>query len=104
MRGRRSGKRSRSRKRETVFGLCGARAFGRKRHAPGEPLGVARLIVSPDGAAGEAGGGNSRQPLTYDCAGDDVRARTEASPFARAFFTLVEGLGVVEPSGLEVER
>jgi hypothetical protein len=31
---------------------------------------------------------------------DDVRARTEASPFARAFFTLVEGLGVVEPSVL----
>jgi predicted nucleotidyltransferase len=27
---------------------------------------------------------------------DDVRVRTEASPFARAFFTLVEGLGVVE--------
>ena len=26
---------------------------------------------------------------------DEVRARTEASPFARAFFTLVEGLGVV---------
>jgi predicted nucleotidyltransferase len=34
---------------------------------------------------------------------DDVRDRTEASPFARAFFTLVEGLGIVEPSGLEVE-
>ncbi|HEY6463180.1 MAG TPA: hypothetical protein VIY73_23585, partial [Polyangiaceae bacterium] len=31
---------------------------------------------------------------------DDVRARTEASPFARAFFTLVEGLGVVEPSAV----
>jgi predicted nucleotidyltransferase len=29
---------------------------------------------------------------------DDVRARTEASPFAKAFFTLVEGLGVVEPA------
>jgi hypothetical protein len=28
---------------------------------------------------------------------DDVRARTEASPFARAFFTLVEGLGIVSP-------
>ena len=28
----------------------------------------------------------------------DVRARTEASPFARAFFTLVEGLGIVETS------
>ena len=28
---------------------------------------------------------------------DTVRARTEASPFARAFFTLVEGLGIVEP-------
>jgi predicted nucleotidyltransferase len=34
---------------------------------------------------------------------NDVRDRTEASPFARAFFTLVEGLGIVEPSGLEVE-
>ena len=27
---------------------------------------------------------------------DEVRARSEASPFARAFFTLVEGLGIVE--------
>jgi hypothetical protein len=35
---------------------------------------------------------------------DDVRVRTEASPFARAFFTLVEGLGVVDASELEVER
>ena len=26
----------------------------------------------------------------------EVRARTEASPFARAFFTLVEGLGIVQ--------
>ena len=29
---------------------------------------------------------------------DEVRQRTESSPFARAFFTLVEGLGVVELS------
>ncbi len=29
---------------------------------------------------------------------EDVRRRSEASPFARAFFTLVEGLGIVEPS------
>jgi hypothetical protein len=28
---------------------------------------------------------------------DFVRARTDASPFARAFFTLVEELGIVEP-------
>ena len=28
---------------------------------------------------------------------EEVRGRTEASPFARAFFTLVEGLGIVEP-------
>ncbi|HKS79533.1 MAG TPA: nucleotidyltransferase [Gaiellaceae bacterium] len=28
---------------------------------------------------------------------NEVRARSEASPFARAFFTLVEGLGIVEP-------
>jgi Nucleotidyl transferase of unknown function (DUF2204) len=29
---------------------------------------------------------------------DEVRARSEASPFARAFFTLVEGLGIVDVS------
>jgi hypothetical protein len=29
---------------------------------------------------------------------EDVRVRTEASPFAKAFFTLVESLGVVEPA------
>jgi hypothetical protein len=27
---------------------------------------------------------------------EEVRGRTEASPFARAFFTLVEGLGIVD--------
>ena len=30
---------------------------------------------------------------------DDVRRRTEHDPFARAFFTIVEGLGVVPPPG-----
>ncbi|MEX1142767.1 MAG: nucleotidyltransferase family protein [Thermoleophilaceae bacterium] len=30
---------------------------------------------------------------------DDVRARTDESPFARAFFAIVEGLGVLEPAG-----
>lgn len=30
---------------------------------------------------------------------DDVRARTKESPFARAFFTLAEGLELVEPLG-----
>jgi len=30
---------------------------------------------------------------------DSVRARTDGSPFARAFFTLVEELGVVERTG-----
>jgi hypothetical protein len=29
---------------------------------------------------------------------ENVRVRTEASPFAKAFFTLVEGLGIVEPA------
>jgi hypothetical protein len=28
---------------------------------------------------------------------EDVRRRTDDSPFARAFFTLVEGLGIVDP-------
>jgi hypothetical protein len=31
---------------------------------------------------------------------DEVRGRSEASPFARAFFTLVEGLGIVEPASV----
>jgi hypothetical protein len=36
---------------------------------------------------------------------EDVRARTESSPFARAFFVLVEGLGIVEAERvLEEER
>lgn len=29
----------------------------------------------------------------------EVRARTEASPFARAFFTLIESLGIIDPLG-----
>lgn len=29
---------------------------------------------------------------------DDVRARTDESPFARAFFVILEGLGVLEPA------
>ena len=32
---------------------------------------------------------------------DEVRARCEASAFARAFFTLVEGLGIVEQAATE---
>ena len=34
---------------------------------------------------------------------DEVRARSQSSPFARAFFTLVEGLGIVEPARSEEE-
>ena len=32
---------------------------------------------------------------------EEVRSRSEASPFARAFFTLIEGLGIVEPARSE---
>jgi hypothetical protein len=32
---------------------------------------------------------------------DVVRSRTQASPFAKAFFTLVESLGVVEPAAAD---
>ena len=35
---------------------------------------------------------------------EEVRARSEASPFARAFFTLVEGLGIVEPPGSRLQQ
>ena len=35
---------------------------------------------------------------------DSVRAQTEASPFARAFFTLVEGLGIVESNSRDAGR
>jgi hypothetical protein len=34
---------------------------------------------------------------------DEVRARSEASPFGRAFFTLVEGLGIVGAARSEEE-
>jgi len=33
---------------------------------------------------------------------DQVRAATRESPFARAFFVMLEGLGVLEPDGSEV--
>lgn len=32
---------------------------------------------------------------------DDVRRRTSSSPFARAFFTIVEGIGVVPPAAAD---
>ena len=35
---------------------------------------------------------------------DEVRSRSEASPFARAFFTLVESLGIVEPAATGAGR
>ena len=35
---------------------------------------------------------------------DEVRARSETSPFARAFFKLVEGLDIVEPSRVGLEE
>ena len=35
---------------------------------------------------------------------EEVRNRSEASPFARAFFTLGEGLGIVEPAGSRVQE
>jgi hypothetical protein len=31
---------------------------------------------------------------------ETVRRRTEASPFAKAFFTLVEGLGIIDPGSV----
>src|SRR5262245_24237924 len=37
--------------------------------------------------------------LREQIAWDEVRARTGSSPFARAFFTLVEELGIVVPEG-----
>jgi predicted nucleotidyltransferase len=35
---------------------------------------------------------------------EDVRARTDHSPFARAFMVLIEGLGIVEPARPGVRR
>jgi hypothetical protein len=35
---------------------------------------------------------------------ETVRQRTEASPFAKAFFTLVEALGIVEPAAVDELR
>jgi hypothetical protein len=43
--------------------------------------------------------------LREQIAWEDVRARTAESPYARGFFTIVEGLGIVPPrAGAEGER
>jgi hypothetical protein len=39
------------------------------------------------------------RPVREQIDWDEVRRRTDGSPYARAFFTLVEELGVVEPTG-----
>lgn len=39
------------------------------------------------------------RPVREQIDWDEVRRRTDSSPYARAFFTLVEELGVVEPTG-----
>jgi hypothetical protein len=40
------------------------------------------------------------RPLREQIDWGEVRERTKESPYARAFFTLVEELGVVEPAGV----
>ncbi len=61
-----------------------------------EDVMVAKLMAmteqEPDFGACSSG----RAPCASRSTGTRCGARTEASPFARAFFTLVEGLGVVE--------
>jgi hypothetical protein len=42
--------------------------------------------------------------LREQIAWDDVRARTTESPYARGFFTIAEGLGIVQPRATETER
>jgi len=43
--------------------------------------------------------------LREQIAWDDVRTRTAESPYARGFFTIVEGLGIVQPQpGAGAER
>lgn len=37
------------------------------------------------------------RPVREQVGWDDVRRRTAESPYARAFFTLLEGLGIVKP-------
>ena len=39
------------------------------------------------------------RPIREQVDWEEVRRRTDGSPYARAFFTLVEELGVVEPTG-----
>jgi hypothetical protein len=64
-----------------------------------EDVMVAKLLALTEQEPDFSGALEWARALREQIDWDDVRARTEASPFAKAFFTLVEGLGIVEPVG-----
>lgn len=64
--------------------------------APLEDVLVAKLLALTEQEPDFGGVLELARALREQVDWDEVRTRTESSPFARAFFVLVEGLGVVE--------
>jgi hypothetical protein len=64
-----------------------------------EDVMVTKLLALGETHLDLAGPLEIARPVREQIDWDDVRRRTDGSPYARAFFTLVEELGVVEPTG-----
>jgi hypothetical protein len=62
-----------------------------------EDIMVTKLLALDETALDFGGPLDIARSLREQIDWDDVRNRTDGSPFARAFFTLVEGLKIVEP-------
>jgi hypothetical protein len=70
----------------------------RIRVSPLEDLFTTKLLALTEQEPNYGGVLELARALREQVEWDEVRARTESSPFARAFFTLVEELGIVTPS------
>jgi putative nucleotidyltransferase-like protein len=65
-----------------------------------EDVMVTKLLALDETHLDLGGPLDTARPLREQIDWDEVRERTRESPYARAFFALVEALGVVEPDGV----
>jgi hypothetical protein len=65
-----------------------------------EDVMVTKLLALDETHLDFAGPLDIARPLREQVDWEEVRERTQDSPYAKAFFTLVEELGIVEPAGV----
>jgi hypothetical protein len=65
-----------------------------------EDVMVTKLLALDETHLDFSGALDVARPLREQIAWDEVRERTSDSPYAHAFFTLVEGLGIVAPASV----